>query len=69
MTPYRIAIMNDDMVKVGYVACKKEQKRTKFMKSTLLRTFKVKFLTCINSYNFCILQNLALSLAKLMFTA
>ncbi len=43
MAPYRIAIMSDDMVKFGYDSM---QKRTKFMKSTSLRTFKVKFLKC-----------------------
>ncbi len=46
MAPYRIAIMNDDIGKFGYDSMQQRTKKTKFMKSTSLRTFKVNFLTC-----------------------
>ncbi len=48
MTPYRIAIMNAKILEnLCTIAWNKEQKKTKIMKTTSLRTFKVKFLTCI----------------------
>ena len=50
---YGIAIINDDIAgNLGTIACNKEQNKTKFMKSTSLRIFKVKFLTC-NVFVFC----------------
>ncbi len=50
MAPYRIAIMNDDMVKFGYDSMQKRTKKDKIYDNTSLKTFK--FLTRINSYNF-----------------
>ena len=52
MAAYRIAIMNDDIGKFGYDSIQQRTKKTKFMKSTSLRTFEAKFLTCITCLYF-----------------
>ena len=58
--PFDIAVMNDDIAKIGYDSMQQRTKKnTKFMKSTSPRTFKMKFLTC----NVCVFyKKLALSL-------
>ena len=46
MAAYRIAIMNNDTEEFGYDSMQQRTKDTKFMKSTSIKTFKVKCLTC-----------------------
>ena len=43
---YRIAIIKDNIGKFKYDSMFKRTKKTQFMKSTSLRTYKVTFLTC-----------------------
>ena len=45
VAPYRTVIINNDIGKFGYDSMQQRTKKTKFKKSTSLRTFKVKFLT------------------------
>ncbi len=53
--------MNEYIWKFVYDSMQQRIKKTKIMKRTSIRTFKVKFLTC----NVFVLQKPALSLAKL----
>ena len=62
--------MNDDIEKFGYDSMQQRTIKRKIMKSTSLRAFKVKFcILYLYCKCVCILQKLALSLAKCMFTA
>ena len=46
MAAYRIAIMNDDIGKIGYDGMQQRTKKDKKYENTSLITFKVKCLTC-----------------------